>query len=133
MVPFKGPSSLKQYVPSKPHKWVYKIFALCDIHGLVADFSIYAGEVRPVPGLPDLGGSSKVLLGLSRSIPENKNYELFFDNLFTSINLLVNLHQRGIPAMGIVRANRIPGCRLPSDAEMKKNGRGSHVERQATI
>lgn len=35
--------------------------------------------------------------------------------------------------MGTVRANRISGCRLPSDAEMKKNGRGSHVERQATI
>lgn len=132
MVPFKGRSSLKQYVPSKPHKWGYKIFVLCDTHGLVADFSIYTGEIRPVPGLPDLGASSNVVLGLSRSIPENKNYVLFFDNWFTSINPLVNLHQRGIPAMGTVRANRISGCRLPSDAEMK-NGRGCHVERQATI
>lgn len=35
--------------------------------------------------------------------------------------------------MGTERENRISGCRLPSDAEMKKNGRGSHVERHATI
>nr|XP_050033781.1 piggyBac transposable element-derived protein 2-like [Dermacentor andersoni] len=133
IVPFKGRSSLKQYVPSKPHKWGYKIFVLCDTHGLVSDFSIYTGDIRPVPGLPDLGASSNVALELSRSIPENKSYLLFFDNWFTSIKLLVNLHQRGIPAMGTARANRISGCRLPSDAEMKKNGRGSHVERQATI
>lgn len=45
---------------------------------------------------------------------------------------MVNLHQRGIPAKGTARANRISGCRMPCDAEMKKNGRGSHIERQAT-
>lgn len=72
------------------------------------------------------------MLEFSCSIPENKSYLFFFDNWFTSIKLLVNLHQRGIPAMGTARANRISGCRLPSDAEMK-NGRGSHVERQAAI
>ncbi|KAH7975557.1 hypothetical protein HPB52_003168 [Rhipicephalus sanguineus] len=131
IVPFKGRSSLKQYVPSKPHKWGYKIFVLCDVHGLVYDFSIYKGDIRPVPGLPDLGASSNVVLELSRSILENKSYLLFFDNWFTSIKLLVNLHQRGIPAMRTARANSISGCRLPSDAEMKKNGRGGHVERQA--
>ncbi|KAH8026442.1 hypothetical protein HPB51_020426 [Rhipicephalus microplus] len=91
------------------------------------------GNIRPVPGLPDLGVSSNVVLELSGSIPENKNYLLFFDNWFTSIELLVSLHQRGIPALGTARANRISGCRLPSDAEMKKDGRGSHVEREATV
>nr|XP_037284982.1 piggyBac transposable element-derived protein 3-like [Rhipicephalus microplus] len=132
IVPFKGRSALKQYVPSKPHKWGYKIFVLCDTHGLVYDFSIYTGNIRPVPGLPDLGASSNVVLELSRSIPENKN-SLFFDNWFTSIKLLVSLHQLGIPALGTARANRISGCRLPSDAEMKKDGRGSHMEREATV
>ncbi|KAH8038453.1 hypothetical protein HPB51_001568 [Rhipicephalus microplus] len=90
------------------------------------------GNIRPVPGIPDLGACSNVVLELSRSIPENKNY-LFFDNWFTSIKLLVSLHQRVIPALGTARANRISGCRLPSDAEMKKDGRGSHMEREATV
>ncbi|KAL3187662.1 hypothetical protein MRX96_024701 [Rhipicephalus microplus] len=117
----------------KPHKWGYKILVLCDTHGLVYDFSIYTGNIRPVPGLPDLGASSNDVLELSLSIPENKNYLLFFDNWFTFIKLLVSLHQRGIPALGTARANRISGCRLPSDAEMKKDGRRSHVEREATV
>ena len=30
MVPFKGASSIKQYIPSKPNKWDYKIFVLAD-------------------------------------------------------------------------------------------------------
>lgn len=44
-VPFKGRSSLKQYVPSKPHTWGYNILVLCDVHGLVYDFSIYTGDI----------------------------------------------------------------------------------------
>lgn len=43
IVPFKGRSSLKQYVPSKPHKWGYKIFVLWHVHGRVYDSSIYRG------------------------------------------------------------------------------------------
>ncbi|KAH6943680.1 hypothetical protein HPB50_025602 [Hyalomma asiaticum] len=43
IAPFKGRSSLKQYVPSKPHKWGYKISVLCDVPGPVYDFSIYRG------------------------------------------------------------------------------------------
>ncbi len=30
LVPFKETSSLKQYIPSKPHKWSFKLFALYD-------------------------------------------------------------------------------------------------------
>lgn len=133
MVPFKGRSSLEQYLPSKPHKWGYKTFVLCDIHGMVHDFSIYTGQILPNPGSPDLGASSNIVLQLSQTIPVDKTYLLFFDNWFTSVKLLVELHHRGISAMGTIRANRIPGCRLPSDSEMKKNGRGSHEERQATF
>lgn len=43
IAPFKGHSSLKQYVPSKPHKWGYKISVLCDVPGPVYDFSTYRG------------------------------------------------------------------------------------------
>ena len=38
MVPFKGASSLKQYIPKKPHKWGYKLFIWADNEGLVYDF-----------------------------------------------------------------------------------------------
>ena len=29
MIPFKGFSSLKQYLPLKPSKWGYKVYCLC--------------------------------------------------------------------------------------------------------
>ena len=41
IVPFKGASSMKQYVPKKPHKWGYKIFILADSTGVVYDFFPY--------------------------------------------------------------------------------------------
>ena len=47
-VPFKGASSLKQYIPKKPHKWGYKIFILCDTKGIVYNFKIYSGKINPV-------------------------------------------------------------------------------------
>ncbi|XP_047500267.1 piggyBac transposable element-derived protein 3-like [Penaeus chinensis] len=40
MVPFKGNSSMKQYIPKKPHKRGYKIFVLADDIGMVYDFML---------------------------------------------------------------------------------------------
>jgi len=67
IVPFKGRSSLKQYVPKKPHKWGYKIFMLCDTHGMVHNFEIYTGKILPVEGYPDLGANSKYCLEIVTS------------------------------------------------------------------
>ena len=47
MVPFKGNSSLKQYIPSKPHKYGYKVFVLCNNSGVIHDFEVYSGSVEP--------------------------------------------------------------------------------------
>ena len=54
LVPFKGQSYMKQYIPSKPHKWGFKVFALCNTAGIQYDFEVYTGKVFPVPGEPDL-------------------------------------------------------------------------------
>jgi len=68
IVPFKVRSSLKQYVPKKPHKWGYKIFMLCDIRGMVHNFEIYTGKIMPVEGYPDLGASLNIVLRLSQVV-----------------------------------------------------------------
>nr|CAI5854922.1 unnamed protein product [Callosobruchus analis] len=49
IVPFKGHSTLKTYNPKKPHKWGYKIFALCDMNGMIYNFDIYQGKIKPKP------------------------------------------------------------------------------------
>ena len=48
MVPFKGISSLKQYIPKKPYKWGFKLFVLADCQGYIYDFFPYVGKIEPV-------------------------------------------------------------------------------------
>ena len=44
IIPFKGRSSLKQYVRNKPHKWGIKVFARAGSSGIVYDFEVYVGK-----------------------------------------------------------------------------------------
>ena len=43
MVAYKGRSPIKQYIPSKPHKWGYKIWCLASDDYLLR-FEVYAGK-----------------------------------------------------------------------------------------
>ena len=85
MVPFKDKSSIKKYIPSKPHKWGYKLMVLADSQDMTCDFFPYTGKINSVdnPLVPDLKASSNAVLQLAQTIPSGKNHLLFFDNLFT--------------------------------------------------
>ena len=121
IVPFKGISALKQYLPNKPHKWGYKIYCLCSTDGMLHNFFIYTGKICPVDGQPDLGASSNAVLHLTTNcVPSGKNHLIYFDNWFTSISLMTTLAKNQIYALGTVRLNRVPGVTFLSDKEMKK-------------
>ncbi|KAG0431623.1 hypothetical protein HPB47_021608 [Ixodes persulcatus] len=62
MVPFKGHSSIKQYLPKMPQKWGYKIFILCDSRAVVNSFDEYTGHIDQVPGFPDIGASGNIVI-----------------------------------------------------------------------
>ena len=133
MIPFKGNSSLKQYIPSKPHKYGYKVFVLSDVKGIVYNFEFYTGKI----GLPDsgvdIGASSNIVLRLSQVIPEHKNHILYFDNWFTSLPLVNELSKIKIYCLGTVRANRLHGCTLVPDKELMKRGRGAYEEKEGVM
>ena len=133
MIPFKGKSALKQYIPSKPHKYGYKVFILCSNKGIIHDFEVYTGKIEPPAGEPDLGASSNIVVRLSKIIPVDKNQLLFFDNWFTSVPLICHLAKSKVLCLGTVRSNRLRGCTLPSDKDMKKLGRGAYLEKECTI
>lgn len=127
---------MKQYMPMKPHKWGFKFFVLSGISGFAYNFEIYSGQenniTRPVSE-PDLGATSNIVLRLSRIIPRNKNYRLYHDNYYTAIPLMVHLAKEGIYSLGTIRRNRLPNCKLPTEASMKKVERGTSHEFVASV
>ena len=125
MVPFKGKSGLKQYNPQKPKKWGYKLYVLSGIDGLIHNFEIHTGAIQPCPNQPDLKASGNIVLTLLQNVPRFKWHKLYFDNWYTSVDLVKHLHNQGIACVGTVRANRLPNCKMTPDAAMKKKGRGT--------
>ena len=49
MVPFKGKSLLPQYMPKKPHKWGFKLWARSGVSGFLYDYDIYQSKVNANP------------------------------------------------------------------------------------
>ena len=136
VAPYKGQSSMKQYLPNKPKKWGYKFFVLADNKGMIYNFIPYTRKIEPVENrnVPDLKASSNVVLHLAQTIPPFKNNLLFCDNWFTSLPLFDNLASRGIWSCGTIRENRLTG--LPknkiSDKDFLKKNRGYHEERKVS-
>ena len=124
MIPFKGRSSMKQYMKNKPHKWGYKVFTRAGVSGLVYDFEIYTGSKMNLGG--NLSFSGNVVLRLVQDLKPNCNFKVFFDNWFTSVDLLHNLSKKKIWCAATIRANRLGGCTLADEKDLKKRGRGSY-------
>ncbi|KAL4127508.1 hypothetical protein QTP88_011675 [Uroleucon formosanum] len=102
MIKFKGRNSSKQYMPKKPIKRGYKVWALADKHGYLWNFDVYTGKSGDTTE-KNLG--ARVVKNLSAPLL-NKNYFLYFDNYFTSYPLITYLKLNGIYACGTVNMTR---------------------------
>lgn len=134
IIPFKGRSSIKQYVKNKPHKWGYKVFTRCGSSGIMYDFRIYTG--KDTCNDYGLGFSSNIVMALTENIPVGQNFKIYTDNWFSSLQLSVALKQKGHWFLGTIRSDRMCKCPLKSDKELQKLGRGSvdyRVETQNDI
>ncbi|KAJ8871526.1 hypothetical protein PR048_027848 [Dryococelus australis] len=121
---FKGGLGFTQYIRNKPHKWGIKMFAIAGTSGILYDFIIYTGKDAGIPEC-GLGISGDVVIKLIEHLPRNKNFRVFCDNWISSYKLFVALKQNGLLAARTVRSNRLQGCKLKSDVDLKKQGRGS--------
>lgn len=102
MIQFKGRSSLKQYVPLKPVKRGFKVWCLASSStGYLYNFDIYCRRKEDRRGT--LG--EDVVLHLIKRI-NLVDHRLFFDNFFTTINLLLQLKKRTIGVTGTIRTDR---------------------------
>ena len=105
LVSFKGPSTLKHYLPNKPHKWGYKIYSLCDTNGIMYNFEVHSKAIVKLDRERDLGASDNIVLLLDECILTGNNFLFYFDNWFTSLPLLSTLAKKNIYSLGTVRQN----------------------------
>lgn len=117
MVAFKGRSTMKQYMPMKPIKRGFKIWVAADSStGYMLNFQVYEGKsTNNEEGT--LG--ERTVLGLVAPYFE-KGYCIYFDNYFTSFDLLSKLLHKKTFACGTLRENRknYPKTVLKKDKEM---------------
>ncbi|GFT50084.1 piggyBac transposable element-derived protein 4 [Trichonephila clavipes] len=94
MIKFKGQSSLKQYIPKKLIKRGYKVWMRCDSSGFACEFQIHRGKTEEIE--KNLGERAILHASVQKSL--GKNHVLFFDNYFTSYDLLKHLATQNITA-----------------------------------
>lgn len=101
IIPFKGRSTLKQYIPKKPKPWGLKVWVRAGTSGYVYRFEMYQGASGDREAASDFGVCADVVLRLCDDI-QQKGHKVFCDNLFTTVPMLVELKKRGIYGMARV-------------------------------
>ena len=127
ILPTKSRTFLKQYCPKKPNKWGIKVWARCGVSGLVYDFEVYTGKSTEKEEQPELLMGGNVVRRLCDTLPSNVNHKMYFDNYFSSLNLLRYLTKEKIWTIATIRQDRLKGGGryLKSQKELQKDGRGS--------
>ena len=99
-------SGIRQYNPKKPVKWGFKNLVCAGASGFIYDFYIYAvkNEAAENSEFNHLQKSAQVVARLCQHLPANSGHKLFFDNWFTTLDLLIYLKNKGILACRRCRA-----------------------------
>lgn len=120
IIPFRGNLSIKQYVKGKPTPWGVKVFVLCGKSGIAYDFIIYQGASTGLNAnhLATFGLGASTILHLCERI-KKEGHKLYYDNYFSSYQLLQVLKSKKIFAAGTVRVNRFSKPPLLDDKQLK--------------
>ena len=105
MIQFKGRSTIKQYLPMKPIKWGIKVWMWAEAeaeNGYVSAFEVYTGKKGDSV---EHGLGATVVKNLSNDLHHTYRH-LYFDNFFSSVDLLLDLLRIGLYECGTLRTNR---------------------------
>ena len=85
------------------------------------DFFLYSGKMKneKVTG-------PYAVEKLLETLPEMKNFKVFFDNWFATFPLCLTLKKNGYLVTATLCKDRTKNCPLPTEKDLKKKGRGSH-------
>ena len=128
LVKFNGRLSFKQYMPMKPDKFGIKVWMLADADNYyVPRFQVYLGKNRTNSELFQLKGLGYYVVWTLGEPYLDDHRHFFFDNFFTSTDLMRDLESRDTYACGTVRINRRD---FPADLKRAKLVRGEIRTRQ---
>ena len=103
MIKFKGRSTLKQYMPQKPIKRGIKVWMRADaLSGYVSAFEVYTGKKA---GCVEKGLGASVVKTLTEDLQDTFRH-VYFDNFFSSVDLMLDLYRSGLYSCGTLRTNR---------------------------
>lgn len=123
MVPYFGRHSCKQFIRGKPIRFGYKCWVIGSSCGLPYQVTVYEGKTEKSCKEP-LG--TRVVMECLKICDSPSSHHIYFDNFFTSYDLVAKLKTLGYRATGTIRQNRMRGCPLKTDVTMKKTERGSY-------
>ena len=126
MVPYFGRHSSKMFIRGKPIRFGFKLWVLASDDGYPYHVIVYCGKNRDVTQQEEFGLGHRVVTSLLQCLTKPDCHEVYFDNFFTSYDLLVHLRNSNIKATGTVRENRLRKCPLMDSKSMKKKDRGIH-------
>lgn len=121
MVKYFGGHPAKQFIRGKPVRFGYKNWVLSSSSGYCYMFNVYCGKGNDTRQVP-LG--AHVVLTFMNQIADPERHIVFFDNYFSTFDLLVTLKEKGIKATGTIRENRLRKCPLPTNKDFGKKQRG---------
>ena len=123
LVKSKHRSGMRQYIANKPAKFGLKLWVIADSsNGYTYDFYVYTGKTNEVY---THGLGHHVVMKLVQPLL-NQGYHVFFDNFYTSMQLLKDLFAQGTPSCGTVTENRkgFPNSMKQGKNWAKKRERG---------
>jgi hypothetical protein len=128
MVPYFGRHSSKMYIKGKPIRFGYKIWTLAGSDGYPYMNELYSGKRQNTSTSSPLGPNVvSRLLKVVEAHSDPTSHHVYFDNFFTSYQLLNDLRKIHFKATGTIRTNRTNGAAklLETDKELSKRGRGA--------
>lgn len=93
---------------------------------MLYDIDVYQGSGGNRSNTSGLGVGADVILKLTSTLPDNRNFKVYADNFFTGLPLIEELQKHGIHYVGTARSNRVYNCTLQSDSDLQKIGRGTY-------
>lgn len=128
MIAYYGRHSCKQFIKGKPIRFGYKVWCLNTYSGYLLNFDVYQGKSKDDDIFDkSFGKAAAPMVRMLDELGPKKlfPYHIYFDNLFTGMNLLVYLRECNYHGTGTVRANRVPdNCNIISNKEITSKERG---------